>query len=264
MDELITTLIDAGFSEKEAQIYIALLAHGTATVSEVAERTHINRSTAQVALEALLEKRVVLEDIHDARANRYSANSPEVVVELVHEQVERVAITEERIATLLPALRVMNHAGKGKPSVKIADQRSGLVEFLTRCVMSKEKCFRVVAAMTNFLSIVSKEEYELFVIARKNMEVSIRSIYPDNETTRMMQKDHNRIDEQVFIPSDSYKLTYDIGVTDATIAYMSPNVGGEGILIESQEIADSMKSLYDLAMIGARNIPGAVYLPRAA
>ena len=49
-------LINFGFSEKEAKIYLALLELEAATVFETAKLSGVNRSSAYVVLEALKKK----------------------------------------------------------------------------------------------------------------------------------------------------------------------------------------------------------------
>ncbi len=261
MDELITTLIDAGFSEKEAQIYIALLAHGTAAVSEIADRTGINRSTVQVALSTLLEKGIIAESAVKGRVHVYTASSPEVVLEVAEKRVERESTTRERLALMLPALREINKGANAKPTVRVMGQREGLLMYFSACIKTREKCFRVISSMLSFFQLASKEEYIAVMKERMRRGIQFRSIYPLNDITEQMLGDRYGIDEQVYIPEKNYDFKSDIGLADDIIAYMSVKVDGEGILIESKEMADSMKSLYDLAMIGAKNIPGAVYLP---
>ncbi len=59
MQHLIESLRNLGLSEKEAQVYLALLQLGTATPYRIAKKSGLKRPTAYVIAEELVEKRVI-------------------------------------------------------------------------------------------------------------------------------------------------------------------------------------------------------------
>ena len=69
----------AGFSEKEIDVYLALLAQGQAVASDIAEQASINRSTTYVILDALA-KRGLVETINRGGVAMFTAGPPENLV----------------------------------------------------------------------------------------------------------------------------------------------------------------------------------------
>ena len=57
--ELPTTLHTLGFSTKEATVYVALLELGTGTVTQIARKAGINRTTGYDILDSLAAKGIV-------------------------------------------------------------------------------------------------------------------------------------------------------------------------------------------------------------
>ncbi len=62
-----------------------------------------------------------------------------------------------------------------------------------------------------------------------------------------------KFDEPILIPSKKYNLSADVAIYDNKIAYMS--IKDElAVIIESKEMADVMKSVFDLAFEEAKRI----------
>ena len=60
-------------------------------------------------------------------------------------------------------------------------------------------------------------------------------------------------DEAILIPPDQYKFTADFIIYDNTIGYISREKEF-AIMIDSKEIAEAMKSAFDLAFQGASTL----------
>src|SRR3990167_8478695 len=80
--EIAEILQKIGLSEKESQIYTALLETGPATVSDIFRRTGIHRPLIYKALPALFEKELV-SVFPKGRQKRFVAESPEKLKNLL-------------------------------------------------------------------------------------------------------------------------------------------------------------------------------------
>jgi len=69
------TLKHLGLTEKEIQIYLAILQHGHIGATQVAKRTQINRTTVYSVLRELIEKKLITEDLASPVA-KFVALSP--------------------------------------------------------------------------------------------------------------------------------------------------------------------------------------------
>ena len=101
---LIKDLIDFGLSEKEAEIYIALLELEVATVQEIAKKTGINRSSSYVVLESLKKKGLVGIS-EDKSIQQFFASSPEVLLRAASESAKKQSSMLERIENIVPELK---------------------------------------------------------------------------------------------------------------------------------------------------------------
>jgi sugar-specific transcriptional regulator TrmB len=118
--ELTRLLKSAGFSEKEASVYLALLSHGPAGATDIAERARINRSTTYVILEMLM-KRGLVADTSEGSVSMFDAGKPAQLIEYFKRAATHFKGLASETEALLPAFEKQS---KVKP-VNEADQMYG-------------------------------------------------------------------------------------------------------------------------------------------
>lgn len=64
MSSIITTLNEIGFSQKEAQLYIACLESPQPNITTIAQKAHIKRSTAYTVIKKLIDKEIISPKLH--------------------------------------------------------------------------------------------------------------------------------------------------------------------------------------------------------
>ena len=94
----------AGFSEKEIEVYLALLAHGDAVASDIAEQAGINRSTTYVILDALT-KRGLVETVSRSGVAMFTAGPAENLVKYFERASGHFNELAGQARKLLPSLK---------------------------------------------------------------------------------------------------------------------------------------------------------------
>lgn len=84
MDKYILLLNRLGMTEKAAKIYLKLLEHGTASISEICQRTELHRPEVYRNIPILIEKSLIEEVIRGKRTF-YKAGSPDHIESLIHD-----------------------------------------------------------------------------------------------------------------------------------------------------------------------------------
>jgi HTH-type transcriptional regulator, sugar sensing transcriptional regulator len=248
---IIKNLIASGFPEKEARIYTGLLELEYATVTEIAKHTHINRSSAYVILESLKRKGFVgISD--DKSVRRYVAASPEIVLHAVRIKAKKQEEIKNNLESIIPELRALHKDTVGRPTVKFFEGKNGLINALEDTLNCKEKLIRITSDVEKIYSILP-EYFPDYVRRRVKKKIKMHGIHPDGEGARHMMK-HNVLDVPVIIPAKKYNLPAELVVYDNKIGYMSPLRGGFAVIIESPEMAEVMKSIFDMAWEEARRL----------
>ncbi len=102
---IITRLLEIGFSEYEARAYLSLLRHQPATAYEVAKKAGLPTSKIYEVLSRLSEKAVVMEIVENDK-KRYIPIEPDEFVKKYHGKMEQ---TLSVLNTELPLLKQESH-----------------------------------------------------------------------------------------------------------------------------------------------------------
>ncbi|OHA21243.1 MAG: hypothetical protein A2849_00390 [Candidatus Taylorbacteria bacterium RIFCSPHIGHO2_01_FULL_51_15] len=248
--ELPLTLQSLGFSEKEATVYVALLELGRGTVTEIARRAGINRTTGYDILDSLAGKGVVNISGKEPK-QEYAAEPPEAVVQYLKKELGVAKERIEKAEDFLPRLRSV-HATQNRPRIKFYEGTEGLKQVYEDTLTSSEpirayaNADEVQKGIPNYFPEYYKRR------ARKG--ISIRAIFP--QTTAGIARsafDFEEKREVAFVPADKYYFSPEINIYDNKVMIASWREK-LGVIMESAEIADAMKKIYELAWAEAKRL----------
>jgi sugar-specific transcriptional regulator TrmB len=250
---LFKKLLDFGLSEKEAGIYLALLELEIATVNEVAKQSKINRSSAYVVLENLKKKGLVgISD--DKKIRHYIAASPETLLHSAKASAKKQEDVKTGIESIIPELKALHKATKRRPVVKIYEGENGAKEVYEDLFTTNAKEIKIFADPSNIFKRLP-DFMRTFDSERKRRGIKMYGINPASEEVINLYKyaQASQPSEMLLIPEDKFKLSSDIGIYEDKIAFVSPK-DNFGIIIECKDLADVLKSFFDLAWEEAKRL----------
>ena len=250
--QLKLTLQNFGFSEKETDVYIALLELGKGTVTEISRKAGINRTTGYDILNSLTNKSVVMVSGKEPR-QEYAAEPPASITSYLKGEAEKISSNIKKSEEIIPDLMLL-HSNKNRPRIRFYEGREGLQHVYENTLTSSEtiRAYASVEDVQNTLPNYFPEYYK----RRANKGIHIRAIFP--RTAAALDRHNNDVAEKretMLVPSDKYNFSPEINIYDNKIMIASWKEK-LGIIIESQEIADAMKKTYELAWLGAKSIGG--------
>jgi len=239
----IETLKNFGLSTKEAQVYIALMELGNAPVSEIASRAKINRTTTYDILENLANYNLVSRA--EGKKKHYASESPELLIAFLDRKAREYKEKSEDAKKLLPELKATYNKIPKKPKVKYYDGEDGIIAMYEDSLTSK----------TDILSWLNTEETADFAAdyfaeyykrrAKKN--IFIRAIYNDSELSRQIKaRDKEEFRESKIITKEKMDIVPECYIYDDKVSFMSLKEKF-GVIIESKDIAEAQRKLYELA-----------------
>lgn len=104
----------AGFSDKEVDVYRAMLATGPATATSIADRAHVNRSTTYVILDSLT-KRGLVSNTGSGAVALFDAGKPTRLVEYFKRASDHFRDLARTAESLLPSLEKQAKAHIAEP-----------------------------------------------------------------------------------------------------------------------------------------------------
>lgn len=120
-----------GLNEKESKVYLELLQAGDSLVSEIADKTKINRSLLYTILSDLASKGIVTYIIKD-NVRYYRAAEPNKILSMLKEK-------EKIFESILPGLIGLNKPRTKKPIIEILEGKEGLKTILNDILRTKKE-----------------------------------------------------------------------------------------------------------------------------
>ena len=237
-----------GFSEKEADVYLALLELGKGAVSNIARKAGLNRTTGYHILDSLAGKGLVSISGKEP-LQEYVAESPERITELLKAKFQEYEKYLNQAKETVPQLKSF-HNVSDRPKVKFYEGKQGLIDVYEDTLTSKEP----IVAYANFddMHKALPEYFPSYYLRRAKKGINIKGIVPITKAALDRQA-HNKEEarEMAFVPADKYYFSPEIDMYDnkMMIASWKEKLG---VIIESREIADAMKKIFELAWIGAK------------
>lgn len=239
-----------GFSEKEVVVYLALLSLGKGTVTEISRKAGINRPTGYHVLASLSAKELVKVSGKEPK-QEYVAESPDQIEKLLVNKIEEDQKFINEARKIIPELKSIHNVAD-RPKVFFYEGEEGLEKVYEDTLTSHEpiRGYATVDDMHKGLKNYFPEYYK----RRAKAGISIRAITPKTEIGIERQShDKEEMREMALVPADKYYFSPEINIYDNKVMIASWREK-LGIIIESSEIADAMKKIYELSWAEAKRL----------
>ncbi|MEX2368898.1 MAG: helix-turn-helix domain-containing protein [Candidatus Paceibacterota bacterium] len=242
-------LQDLGLSNKEAKVYLALLELNQAPASDIARKAQLNRATTYVILDSLIEKALV-STYDQEKTTQYVASEPETLKSLVKERQIEWKEKEKTAEDLIPSLESIHNVGDEKPTIRFFDGEKGLEqsaeEFYKNFYKGKETV-KIFYSRDRIENNISKELLDHLKNSRLRKKVRSETIY--NYSKGKYDDDTG---DRIKVNDDKFPISIDLEIYSDRVLISTLKEKLSAILIKDTDIADSFKTLFRLAQIGAK------------
>ena len=243
-------LLSLDFSEKETNVYLVLLELGKGTVSEIARKAEMNRTTGYDILGKLVTYGLASISGKEPK-QEYVAESPDKVISFLENKKQQ---TEKQLVdakNILPQLKSI-HNVSGRPKIRFYEGKDGLIQVYEDTLTSRE-AIRAYATVDDMHAALP-DYFPKYYQRRAGKGIHIRAIIPSTPIGRdLSKKDRAEARESALIPPDKFYFSPEINIYDNKVMVASWREK-LGIIIESAEIADAMKKIYELAWVEAKRL----------
>jgi len=242
-------LIDLGFGDKEASVYLALLELGPSTTSEISRFANINRTTGYDILESLIRDGLV-NPIGETKIQKFVAENPDKVIIFLENKIKQGEKRLEQAYNLLPELFSIYNVEE-KPKVKYYEGIERIKEAFEDTLTAKVEIVGY-AVGTDAFEAVGEEYLRDYFKRRVIKNIKVRVIAPDDpDTLKVTAKDKEELRESYVVPKDKFYFTTETNIYNNKVLIMSWKEKF-AVMIESKEIADAQKKVFELAWLGAK------------
>ncbi len=242
-------LLSAGFSDKETGVYFALLELGKGTVSQIARKAGINRTTGYDILDSLVAKEVISISGKEPK-QEYVAESPEMIKSYVTREIENKKAALLEVEKVVPELTTL-HNISSRPKVSFYEGKEGLQKVYEDTLSSHEEI--LAYASVEDIQPTLPHYFPEYYKRRAKKGIHIRAIFPESpEARERASLDEEEIRQSTIVPK-TFGFHPEINIYDNKVMIASWREK-LGIIIESAEIADAMKKIYELAWAEAKRL----------
>lgn len=235
-------LIKAGLAGNEAKVYLALLKLGSASVTEISQKSSVERTLVYGVIKKLIEKGLV-SSIVKINKKYFEPANPQKILDLIKEK-------EKIIEDALPELKGLYKSADKKQEVHHFKGKEGAKTILEELLKSGKEwlIFGTTGKTKEILS------YYLPQFHRKRIEKKImfKAIYSEESKERAEEVKKLKFTEVKILPKEYMTPTH-ISIVGDKVGIILWSEQPLGILIENKEIAESFKNYFKLLWKIAKN-----------
>ncbi len=237
-------LTGIGLSEKEAKIYLSCLELGPSPVSKIALGAKLNRVSTYDILKKLLHRGYVSE-VNQNGTKHFSATEPDMIK---HDMRQRYI----NLKSALPELRRINGSTQ-HPHIKYYEGTKAVKKIYSDTLQSTSEILNY--ADSRLLRQFWPEYDREYVAERVKRKIYLRGIAPKDEYGKAVAaKDKSSYREIRLVESKRFPFCNEINIYNDKVAIVS--FGKDevlGMIIQSQEIADTQRAIFKMAWAFASN-----------
>ncbi len=240
-------LKNIGLTAGEAKVFLKTVELGPQPASHIAHLTGMPRNTVRSILDVLVKKGMMVKT-RRANTQYYAAEGKENLIRQLKFRKVRTADEIDHQIELLETYgdELSAHQwAKSRPKITFYEGLSGMEKVYEDTLTSKES-LKSWASYDGLLAAMPTYFYSYFK-RRAEKGIAMQSIHPDTSAAREGQKrDKAERRRSALVPHEKFDWTPEIQVYDNKVNICSWKEK-LGIIIESQEIADTLKVIFNLS-----------------
>ena len=188
-----------------------------------------------------------MSSVEKGKKTYFQTEDPKRLLKLLEEQEEGLKRKEEEFKKYLPELETLFNIAEEKPKVRFFEGKEGLITIREDYFKAKDKNVLGIFARDEERNIFTEKERTEAYLERIKRKINFKMIYTDNQAVKMKSEMTNAR----FIPKEKFPLSSSFIVYDNKVAAVSLKGKLIGVIIENKEIANTLRSIFDLAWNGA-------------
>ncbi|MCA9495444.1 MAG: hypothetical protein KC589_00745 [Nanoarchaeota archaeon] len=229
---MIEELIQYGFSEKEANIYLVCLKIGQGTANRIAELSNNPRSTTYDILEKFKSLGLISLCIIDNKT-QYIVSDPQALLTYINEK-------KQNIERILPQLEKIQNKIEEKPKAQVYQGKLAIIKLLDE-ILENASELKVMGSQGNALEKIAYHP-EKFMVKRLDKKIKIKQILEDSPESRKIKKDKLTLIKFSKKLNDSKEAIF---IFDKFVYHIILQYEISAIKIESIDHAKAMEIMFD-------------------
>ncbi len=242
-----------GLSDKEAKIYLTSLSRGPETAPNLAKISNIVRPTAYVIIDSLIKKGLMSSYAQDKKTY-FTAEAPEHLLSLLRMQKKELDEKEREIERLIPELQELANIKGEKPKVRVFEGKEGLQSIREQLLKLKSKLVYSYVPVDEVYSLFSEKEHtEVMTKRRAANRIRSKVFYTTKKGPILKANDTVLLREAKYVPEKEFPFKAGIDIYDNCIAIYTFKGKIMGVIIENEDIFQTMKSIFEMCWLNYKD-----------
>lgn len=243
MRDIVSELINLGFSENEAKIYLSALELGVSPAQKIGDKAGSNRATTYSVLKALVKKGLIT-PVTIESVQHFRAEAPQSILTLFELQQQELEARKHRAHQTIQRLQVFHNTDGKKPKIRYFERITGLRAMQTEYEMLEQDMIQIVGLDTlKKLYNPANEQEHAQELKRKDRKV---------KTIIATKQDVSHLDclenfEYVVVDPEIVQIHGEMTVCGDRLVMFSYASSIIAVEIQSKEIADTARAALELA-----------------
>lgn len=241
------TLINAGFSTEQSDIYLSLLDHGPQTAISLAKTTKVKRTYVYKICQELANQNYITIE-QKGRTTFFTPLSPNIIINKLSEKKNQIESAEISVNNLLPSLLSKFRLIDQKPVISYYEGVEG-VKKVYLDTLSENKPILALVETTKINPQVYQWLTDVYAPKRVGKQISVKAIVTTgNKTKKYIKLDKSELRETKTISSHDFPFEHEINIYGNKVAIINHNINGPllGIIIDNLQITTTFRSWFNL------------------
>jgi sugar-specific transcriptional regulator TrmB len=239
----VNLLQDIGLTKVQAIAYSALVASGNSNAPKLAPLIDESRSNTYKILDRLCELGLATKDETKPKISYYPA-SPAALEQIIRSQAAELTLRERKLNAAMPNLIYYYSTHSEQASVRYFQGKEGMQRIFSDMLKTGEPLYLLRSPSdkkfyANFFGDLKRR--------RRALEITTYALTPDvpsaNHDPAIDAKDRLM---RTWLPADAYTASVEWNVSGNKVALISYGEEAMGIMIESPQIAESFRQIFQL------------------
>lgn len=242
--EYLKSLQNLGLNPKEQEVYFALLQLEKATANQIAYKSGIKRPTTYDILYRLTQEGFIAQT-QEGKKRMFIAHSPEILQELLHEK-------QRALAKDIPELMSIYNTISKKPKVTYYEGAAALKRVYNDTLRTLKSGDEILAYVTSKTASEFSDYFSDYVTNRVEKGIRLRGIYNDSPEMRtFLDSNKEQLRTARVLDVKKFPMENEINIYADKVIIGTYTPEPFAIMIESKQIADTQRVIFELAWEGA-------------
>ena len=251
------TLKKLGLSDSEISLYLALVAGGAMSASELTKAARAKRPTVYYAIRQLLDRGLVHKS-GSPGVERFQAENPNQLLTLLALRQQELKSLTEEVRAILPSLAKPQSMKEGLPAVSFYEGEAAM----KRAIMETNYCrsgrLDFLTPHDNFFWQVGQAFSAEYIRERQSRRLVTRHLWEQPLDRDTVRRSYPRPSEIRLLPAamkGRFRTT--VIIYDDQVLYVASRKSGYALLVKSHEHHELMKAIFDQLWAVSPALPAA-------